>query len=80
MIVEYYGQFRIADMYSLLLFILVLAALTNWIMKSVFAWVLPASRANPDAACIFRSEFWRRESWLCTRVGGNYYSSSKAHR
>ena len=39
MIVEYYAQFRIADMYSLLLFIFILAALTNWAMKTLFARV-----------------------------------------
>jgi ABC-type nitrate/sulfonate/bicarbonate transport system permease component len=53
MIVEYYAQFRIADMYSLLLFILILAALANWMMKSVFAWVSPAARANSDASLYF---------------------------
>jgi ABC-type nitrate/sulfonate/bicarbonate transport system permease component len=53
MIVEYYAQFRIADMYSLLLFILILAAVTNWMMKSLFAPLSPASRANPDASVYF---------------------------
>ena len=53
MIVEYYAQFRIADMYSLLLFILILAAVTNWMMKSLFARLSPASRANPDASVYF---------------------------
>jgi ABC-type nitrate/sulfonate/bicarbonate transport system permease component len=49
MIVEYYGQFRIADMYSLLLFIFILAALTNWAMKFLFSRLSPAARANQDA-------------------------------
>lgn len=53
MIVEYYAQVRIADMYSLLLFILILAAVTNWMMKSLFARFSPASRANPDASVYF---------------------------
>lgn len=53
MIVEYYAQFRIADMYSLLLFILILAAVTNWVMKSLFARLSPASRVNPDASMYF---------------------------
>ncbi len=49
MIVEYYGQFRIADMYSLLLFIFILAALTNWAMKLLFSRLSPLGRANQDA-------------------------------
>ena len=49
MIVEYYGQFRIADMYSLLLFIFILAALTNWAMKRLFARLSPLARVNQDA-------------------------------
>jgi NitT/TauT family transport system permease protein len=53
MIVEYYGQFRIADMYSLLLFIFILAALTNWAMKSLFARLSPAGRADQDAGMYF---------------------------
>jgi NitT/TauT family transport system permease protein len=53
MIVEYYAQFRIADMYSLLLFILILAVVTNWVMKFLFARLSPASRANPDASMYF---------------------------
>ena len=53
MIVEYYGQFRIADMYSLLLFIFILAALTNWAMKALFARLSPANRASPDAGMYF---------------------------
>lgn len=53
MIVEYYSQFRIAEMYALLLFIFILAALVNWAMKTLFALVTPASRANQDAALFF---------------------------
>jgi NitT/TauT family transport system permease protein len=53
MIVEYYGQFRIADMYSLLLFIFILAALTNWAMKSLFARLSPAGRTDQDAGMYF---------------------------
>jgi NitT/TauT family transport system permease protein len=53
MIVEYYGQFRIADMYSLLLFIFILAALANWAMKTLFAFMTPPSRTNQDAALFF---------------------------
>jgi ABC-type nitrate/sulfonate/bicarbonate transport system permease component len=53
MIVEYYGQFRIADMYSLLLFIFILAALTNWAMKSLFARLSPGTRASQDAGMFF---------------------------
>jgi len=49
MIVEYYGQFRIADMYSLLLFVFILAALTNWAMKTLFARLSPLARVNQDA-------------------------------
>ena len=49
MIVEYYGQFRIADMYSLLLFVFILAALTNWAMKWLFARLSPLARVNQDA-------------------------------
>ena len=49
MIVEYYGQFRIADMYSLLLFVFILAALTNWVMKRLFARLSPLARVNQDA-------------------------------
>ena len=49
MIVEYYGQFRIADMYSLLLFVFILAALTNWAMKRLFARLSPLARVNQDA-------------------------------
>ena len=47
-IVEYYGQFRIADMYSLLLFVFILAALTNWAMKRLFARLSPLARVNQD--------------------------------
>lgn len=53
MIVEYYGQFRIADMYSLLLFIFILAALTNWAMKALFARLSPSARASQDAGMYF---------------------------
>jgi ABC-type nitrate/sulfonate/bicarbonate transport system permease component len=53
MIVEYYGQFRIADMYSLLLFIFILAALTNWAMKALFARLSPGGRASQDAGMFF---------------------------
>ena len=53
MIVEYYGQFRIADMYGLLLFIFILAALTNWAMKAVFARLSPSAAANPDGGMYF---------------------------
>jgi ABC-type nitrate/sulfonate/bicarbonate transport system permease component len=53
MIVEYYGQFRIADMYSLLLFIFILAALTNWTMKALFARLSPGARATQDAGMYF---------------------------
>jgi NitT/TauT family transport system permease protein len=53
MIVEYYGQFRIADMYSLLLFIFILASLANWAMKSVFGFLSPLSRQGGDAGMYF---------------------------
>src|SRR3990170_7018604 len=53
MIVEYYGQFRIADMYSLLLFIFILAALVNWGMKTLFSLMTPPPRTNQDAALFF---------------------------
>jgi NitT/TauT family transport system permease protein len=53
MIVEYYGQFRIADMYSLLLFIFILASLVNWAMKSLFAVLSPVSRNSGDAGMYF---------------------------
>jgi ABC-type nitrate/sulfonate/bicarbonate transport system permease component len=53
MIVEYYGQFRIAEMYSLLLFIFILAALTNWAMKTLFGRLSPSARAGQDAAIYF---------------------------
>jgi len=55
MIVEYYGQFRIADMYSLLLFIFILASLANWAMKYLFSVLSPVSRAGQDAGMYFRS-------------------------
>ena len=53
MIVEYYGQFRIADMYSLLLFIFILAALANWLMKALFTRLSPSARAAQDAGMYF---------------------------
>ena len=53
MIVEYYGQFRIADMYSLLLFIFILASLANWAMKSLFGVLSPVSRKSGDAGMYF---------------------------
>ena len=53
MIVEYYGQFRIADMYSLLLFIFILASLANWAMKYLFSLLSPVSRVGQDAGMYF---------------------------
>jgi ABC-type nitrate/sulfonate/bicarbonate transport system permease component len=53
MIVEYYSQFRIADMYSLLLFIFLLAALANIAMKYLFSLFSPVSRTNRDAGMYF---------------------------
>jgi NitT/TauT family transport system permease protein len=53
MIVEYYSQFRIADMYSLLLFIFLLASLINWAMKYLFALVSPVARARQDGGMYF---------------------------
>jgi ABC-type nitrate/sulfonate/bicarbonate transport system permease component len=53
MIVEYYNQFRIADMYSLLLFVFILAALANWGMKALFARLTPSARANQDPGMYF---------------------------
>jgi ABC-type nitrate/sulfonate/bicarbonate transport system permease component len=53
MIVEYYGQFRIADMYSLLLLVFILAAFTNWAMKALFARISPSARASPDVGMYF---------------------------
>jgi NitT/TauT family transport system permease protein len=53
MIVEYYGQFRIADMYSLLLFIFILAALTNWAMKALFARLSPSTAVSMDGGMYF---------------------------
>lgn len=53
MIVEYYGQFRIAEMYALLLLIFVLAALANWAMKSLFARLSLSGRAAQDAGMYF---------------------------
>ena len=53
MIVEYYSQFRMADMYSLLLFIFILAAAANWAMKLVFSLLLPLPRSTQDAGVFF---------------------------
>jgi NitT/TauT family transport system permease protein len=53
MIVEYYGQFRIADMYSLLLFIFILAAIANWTLKFLFSILSPLSRASADPGMYF---------------------------
>lgn len=53
MIVEYYGQFRIADMYALLMFIFILAALANWAMRSLFGLLSPVSRHGGDAGMYF---------------------------
>ena len=53
MIVEYYSQFRIADMYSLLLFIFLLASVVNWAMKYLFALFSPVARASQDAGIYF---------------------------
>jgi NitT/TauT family transport system permease protein len=53
MIVEYYGQFRIAEMYALLLFIFILAALVNSAMKALFGRLSPISRKGGDAGMYF---------------------------
>jgi ABC-type nitrate/sulfonate/bicarbonate transport system permease component len=53
MIVEYYGQFRIADMYALLLFIFIIASFMNWAMKALFARLTPSARANQEAGMYF---------------------------
>jgi len=53
MIVEYYSQFRMADMYSLLLFIFILAAAANWGLKRIFSLILPLPRTTSDAALFF---------------------------
>jgi ABC-type nitrate/sulfonate/bicarbonate transport system permease component len=53
MIVEYYGQFRIADMYSLLLFIFILAALVNWAMKMLFSRLSPGARSSHEPGMYF---------------------------
>jgi ABC-type nitrate/sulfonate/bicarbonate transport system permease component len=53
LIVEYYSQFRIADMYGLLLFIFILAALANWALKTLFAILSPLPRASHDAGMYF---------------------------
>lgn len=53
LIVEYYNQFRIADMYSLLLFIFILAALINWGMKTIFATLLPVPKSAQDPGLLF---------------------------
>lgn len=53
MIVEYYSQFRMADMYSLLLFIFILAAFANWAMKIIFHLFLPVPGGGDDASLFF---------------------------
>ncbi len=53
MIVEYYNQFRIADMYALLLFIFIGAGAVNGTMKFLFARLAPSGRARADAAMYF---------------------------
>lgn len=53
MIVEYYSQFRMADMYSLLLFIFILAAAANWAMKLIFSLLLPLPRSTDEAGVFF---------------------------
>lgn len=53
MIVEYYSRFRMADMYALLLFIFILAALANWAMKFVFSLLLPLPRSTQDPGVFF---------------------------
>jgi NitT/TauT family transport system permease protein len=53
MIVEYYGQFRIAEMYALLLFIFILAALANWAMKALFVRLSPSAAASADGGMYF---------------------------
>jgi ABC-type nitrate/sulfonate/bicarbonate transport system permease component len=53
MIVEYYSQFRMADMYSLLLLIFILASLANWAMKALFSLLLPLPRSTQDAGVFF---------------------------
>lgn len=53
LIVEYYGQFRIADMYSLLLLIFILAAAANWALKLLFSILLPLPRTSQDAGLFF---------------------------
>lgn len=53
LIVEYYNQFRIADMYSLLLLIFILAALLNWAMKALFAQLLPVPKGAQDPGLMF---------------------------
>jgi hypothetical protein len=53
MIVEYYSQFRIADMYALLLLIFIFAAIANWTLKLLFSIVSPLPRASQDAGMYF---------------------------
>jgi ABC-type nitrate/sulfonate/bicarbonate transport system permease component len=53
MIVEYYSQFRMADMYSLLLFIFIVAATVNWTLKFVFSLVLPLPRGTENSGLFF---------------------------
>lgn len=53
LIVEYYGQFRIAEMYGLLLLIFILAAIANWALKTIFAILSPLPRGTQDAGMYF---------------------------
>ena len=53
LIVEYYGQFRIAEMYALLLLIFILAAAANWALKTLFAMLYPSPRGSYDAGMYF---------------------------
>jgi ABC-type nitrate/sulfonate/bicarbonate transport system permease component len=53
LIVEYYGQFRIAEMYGLLLLIFIMAATANWTLKTLFGLLSPSPRGNQDAGMYF---------------------------
>lgn len=53
LIVEYYSQFRMAEMYSLLLFIFILAALANLALKFLFSLLLPLPRSSQDPGIFF---------------------------
>jgi len=53
LIVEYYSQFFIADMYSLLILIFLLAAAANRAMKFAFSLLLPLPRAGDEAGIYF---------------------------